>query len=186
MNVRTLFTICLFALAACTPTINSESKPTLIQTTNPEGLGKASRETLLQVRPGVSTLQDLYALVGRPDAQKDLPNGIALRYPSELGKLPHVVVVDASTGTVAAVALYNHNNAFFSMADLKQQYGEPVLADTINSRDHLFFAGDGMAVIVGHTDYNDLWYVQRLSDDMTLDEYRAHEGYWQETFAFTP
>jgi hypothetical protein len=145
-----------------------------------------TREALLHIDPGATSLEDLYQLMGHPTATKTLTNTVALRYPSELGKLPHIVVIDEATGKVLAISVYNHNNALFSLAQLKDQYGEPVVADTIYSRDHLFFPGRGVAVIVKHDNPADLWYVQSLPRDMTLEEYRVCKGYWQETLAFTP
>ncbi len=171
-------------LGACVS--HNEIDAIQIPTAIPLERARATREVLLQIDPRTVSLEDLYQLIGHPTAKETLSDTIALRYSSELGKLPHIVVVDSTTGKILAISVYNHNNAFFSLAQLKARYGEPVVADTIYSRDHLFFPEKGVAAIVNHDDPSDLWYVQLLPRDTTLDEYRAHKGYWQETFAFTP
>jgi hypothetical protein len=181
-----LLVIVLLALAACTPVTPSKVETIQVQLASPTEQHIITREALLQIVPGTSTLQDVYALVGHPSASRDFPNSIALRYASEVAKLPHVIVVDNATGMVLVVATYNHNNDFFSLAALEQQYGQSAVTNTINSRNHLFFAGQGVAAIVSHTDHNDIWYVQRLNSSQSAEDYRAHEGYWRETFAFTP
>ena len=145
-----------------------------------------SREQLLQLVPNESTLQDMYALVGYPSAKANLSNGVVLRYASELGKLPHTVLVDGVTGKVLFVAVYDFHKNFFYLSTLKAKYGEPVFADTIYQRDHLFFPESGVAVITGHDDNNDIWHVQYLPMGTTLEDYRENQGYWAETFAFTP
>ncbi len=145
-----------------------------------------SREKLLELVPGKSTLQDLYALVGLPSARADFPSGVALRYASELGKLPHAVLVDGVTGKVLFVAIDDFSKNFFYLSGLTYKYGNPVLAVTINTRDHLFFTDAGMAIIADEEDHNDIWYGQFFPKEMTLDDYRSHQGFMKETFAFTP
>jgi len=145
-----------------------------------------SREKLLELAPGESTLQDLITLVGYPSARADCPSGVVLRYASELGKLPHTVLVDGITGKVLFVSIYDFHRNFIYLSGLIYKYGEPVLADTIYTRDHLFFPGAGIALITDDEDNNDIWYLQLLPKGATLDDYRAHQGYWLETFAFTP
>lgn len=175
MKRQGILVLAIIVLVACAS--KNDAEMILVPTASPSEQIHATREALLRIDPGETSLEDLYKLVGHPTATKALSNTISLRYPSELGKLPHIVMIDAATGKVLAISVYNHNNAFFSLAQLKTQYGEPVVADTINSRDHLFFPGKGVAVIVKHDTPNDLWYVQSLPRDMTLEEYRVHEGY---------
>ncbi len=147
---------------------------------------QVSREKLLQLVPGKSTLQDLYTLVGCPSARADFLSGVTLRYASELGKLPHVVLVEGLTGKVLVVSVYDFNKNFFYLSGLTYKYGKPVLAETIYTRNHLFFTGAGIALITDGKDNNDIWYAQFFTKETTLDDYRAHQGYWRETFAFTP
>lgn len=184
MKRRVVLVLTMVVLVACAS--QNATNSIQIPTAGTSGQIHISREGLLHIVPGATSLEDLYRLAGYPTATRTLTNTVALRYPSELGKLPHIVVVDAVTGKVMAISVYNHNNDFFSLAQVKAQFGEPVVADTIYSRDHLFFPGKGVAVIVKHDNPSDLWYVQSLPRDITLEEYRAHEGYWQETFAFAP
>ncbi len=145
-----------------------------------------SREKLLELVPGKSTLQDLYALAGHPSARADFPSGVALRYASELGKLPHVVLVDGLTGKVLLVSIYDFSKNFLYLPSPTYKYGKPVLADTIYTRHHLFFTGAGLALITDGKDNNDIWYAQFFPKETTIDDYRIHQGYWRETFAFTP
>lgn len=147
---------------------------------------QVSREKLLELTPGESTLQDLFALVGYPSARADYPSGVVLRYASELGKLPHTVLVDGITGRVLLVSIYDFHKNFIYLSGLTYKYGEPVLADTIHTRDHLFFSVAGIALITDDKDNNDIWYVQFFPKETSLDDYQAHQGYWRETFAFTP
>lgn len=184
MKSRVFLVLAMAILVACAS--KNETDAIQVLTTSASEQIHITREALLRIDPDATSLEDLYKLIGYPTATKTLTNTIALRYPSELGKLPHIVVVQVATGKVMAISIYNHNIEFFSLAQLKTQYGEPVVADTIYSRDHLFFPGKGVAAIVQHDNPNDLWYVQSLPRNMTLEEYRARKGYWQETFAFTP
>ncbi len=147
---------------------------------------QVSREKLLELVPGKSTLQDLYALVGHPGARADYPSGVVLRYASELGKLPHVVLVDGMTGKVLLVSIYDFHKNFFYLSGFVSKYGEPVLAHAGYGRDRLFFPGAGVALITDSKDRNDILYAQLFPKETSLNDCRAHQGYWQETFAFTP
>jgi hypothetical protein len=125
-------------------------------------------------------------LVGYPSAKRDLSSGLVLRYASELGKLPHTVLVDGITGEVLSVAVFDFHGNFFHLSSLEAQYEEPVLADTIYRRNHLFFPESDIAMITDLKDTNRIWYVQYLPKGTTLEDYQANQGYWEETLAFTP
>ena len=149
----------IFTLASVTATPMSDPTPWPLQVEMRDSGNwdaRRAREQLLELVPGESTLQDLYSLVGYPDWRRDFPSGVALRYASELGKLPHVVLVDGVTGKVLLVSVYNHNNEFYSLVTIKSMYGEPTLASTIYTRDHLLFTNAGIAIIAGSEDNNDI------------------------------
>ena len=97
-----------------------------------------------------------------------------------------IVLVDGVTGKVLCVAVFDFHKNFFYLLSLKAQYGEPVLVDTADIRNHLFFPEADVAAITDLKDSDDIWYVQYLPRGTTLEDYQANQGYWRETFAFTP
>ena len=167
------------------PTATPVVWPLQIQLDSEDQPTKASMNNLLQLAPGTSTLADLYATVGYPHKRRDFASGIALEYPSLWVKSPYVVVVDGKTGTVMVVSIENVSKPIFSLPHLKAMYGEPKIAYA-DARDYLFFENAGIAAIAYPNGSDKLLYVQLLPKDMTPDEYKAHQGYWQETFSFVP
>lgn len=146
---------------------------------------KASPENLSQLIPGTSTLQDLYTTVGYPQRRKDYPEGIALLYPSQWVKDPHVVLLDGITGKVLVVSIENISRPIFSLINLKARYGEPIRVYT-DGRDYLFFPNSGLAAIVDSRDNSQIFYIQVLPKNMTVEFYRIHQGFGQTTFGFVP
>jgi hypothetical protein len=92
------------------------------------------REALLRIDPDATSLEDLYQLIGHPTATKALTNTVALRYPSGLGKLPHIVVIDAAG---KAQRSQQSQQCFSARLRLK---GKLIVADTI-TRAITFFQG---------------------------------------------
>lgn len=156
--------------------------PLAIQFDDADHPMKASVDTLLQLTPGVSTLQEMYNSVGYPRKRKDFPDSVALLYPSLWVKSPHVIILDGKSGKVMVVAIENVSKPIFSLSHLKQVYGEPTVAYS-DTRDYYLFPNTGIAAIV----YNDkIEYIQLLPKNITVDEYQKHQGYWQQTFSFVP
>jgi hypothetical protein len=154
-----------------------------IQLATTDRATKASIESLLELTPGNSTLQDIYVTVGYPVKRKDFADDIALLYPSLWVKSPHVVVIDGKTGKVLVVSIENISKPIFSLANLSAAYGRPV---SVNEGQCLFFDSAGIATLMHVEDDNRLLYVQRLPKDMTFEQYKAHQCYWHETQAFVP
>ncbi len=84
------------------------------------------------------------------------------------------------------VAVFDFHKNFFYLSSLKAQYGEPVLVNTDDIRNHLFFPEADVAAITAPEDSDDIWYVQYLPRGTTFEDYQVNQGYWRETFAFTP
>jgi hypothetical protein len=134
---------------------------------------------LLQLEPGKSTLQDVYRLVGYPNYKRDLPSGIALGYYSKHIKFKHIVLVNGVTGEVLLVGIVVYNELECpSLETLRAQYGEPILAVTNGNRRHWFFEGHNIA--------DTEMVLQILPPEITLAEYQRHNGYLDESYAFTP
>ena len=68
---------------------------------------RASVDTLLQLTPGVSTLQEMYNSIGYPRKRKDFSDSVALLYPSLWVKSPDVVILDGNSGKVMVVSIEN-------------------------------------------------------------------------------
>jgi hypothetical protein len=134
---------------------------------------------LMQIRPGKSTLQDVYAIVGYPDHRGDFPTGIALGFYSQHVKFKHIILIDGVTGEVLLVGIVTWEEPGCpSLTTLKAQYGEPVLAVTNGNRKHWFFEGQDIA--------DTEMVLQILLPGTTLEQYQAHNGYFDESYAFTP
>jgi hypothetical protein len=134
---------------------------------------------LLQLVPGKSTLQDVYKLVGYPNHKRDLPSGIALGYYSKHIKFKHIVLVNGVTGEVLLVGIVVYDELECpSLETLRAQYGEPTLAVTNGNRRHWFFEGHDIA--------DTEMVLQILPPGTTLAEYQQRNGYFDESYAFTP
>jgi hypothetical protein len=162
------------------PTLTPTPWPLKIKLAEKGVFGKSSCKQLFQLRPGMSTLQEVYDLVGYPIGARDVPMGIALRYLSQHAKLPHVVVVDGVNGTVLFVSIVRfYDQGCPSLEKLKTRYGESVLATTAGNRNHWFFEGQNIA----DTEF----VIQLLPPGTTLEQYQSHQGYdWESYYAVSP
>jgi hypothetical protein len=162
----------------------SQPLPTLSPTPWPLEVITADKTTpncaqLLQIDPGKSTLQDVYRLAGYPNYTKDFPTGIVLAYYSQHIKFKHIILVNGVTGTVLLVGIVTYDELECpSIETLKAQYGEPVLAVMNGNRHHWLFEEQDIA--------DTEMVLQLLPPGTTLAEYQAHNGYFGESYAFTP
>ncbi len=144
---------------------------------------KASVGTLLQLTPGVSTMEDIYRSIGYPRKRKDFPDSIALLYPSLWPKSPHVVILDGKSGKALVISIENVSKPIFSLSNLKAAYGEPI---SIDEGGCLFFQNAGVATLMAMKDNGRLLCVQKFPKELTLEQYESHQCYWSETNAFLP
>jgi hypothetical protein len=136
-------------------------------------------EELFKLKPGESTVQDVFKLIGNPSRRRDFPTGVVIGYSSNHGKFMNTILLDGITGKVLLVgAVLAHDDSCPYFGDLKNQYGEPVLGSMLGNRELLFFEGQNIAY-TGNI-------LQILPPRTTLEEYRLFGGYAEETFAFTP
>jgi hypothetical protein len=138
-------------------------------------------EQLLKLQPGISTLKDVYGVLGHPSRRRDFPEGVVLGYGAvHTYKYWHTILLDGIDGTVLLVTIVgNPEDAYFPTLDaLEAKYGEPVLAVTNYSWKHLFFDTKDIATLGGLT--------QVLPPNTTLQQYQAHNGYFWISLAFTP
>jgi hypothetical protein len=134
---------------------------------------------LTQIEPGKSTLEDVYAILGYPDRRRDFSTGIVLGYGSQHIKFNHIVLIDGITGDVKLVGIVNCDNfGRLLCTTFNEEYGEPVLAVTNGNRKHWFFEDHDIA---------DTGMIRQiLPPGTTLEQYRDHNGYFDESYAFTP
>jgi len=197
----------LFMLAACakplsvpvessqTPTKSTPTLTTLpLATTLPTStslpswllnieLSEASQvptcEKLLQLTPGVSTLQDIYNLLGYPERRRDFATGVVIGYPSNYNKFKNTILLNGTTGEIIVVgAVVQNDKGCPRFDELKKKFGEPQLATMYGNR-HLWFFED-------HNIADTEMVLQILPSGITLEQYQAQNGYVEESYAFTP
>jgi hypothetical protein len=134
---------------------------------------------MLHLKPGMSSLQDVYNLLGYPLSRRDFSTGVVLGYPCEHIKFRHIVLVDGISGGVLLVGAVVYRDGTCPQFDeLKTQYGEPVMAIQHGRRRHWFFEGHDMA--------DTEMVLQILPPGTTLEQYQLRDGYFEESYAFTP
>jgi hypothetical protein len=136
-------------------------------------------EKLLQLTPGTSTLQDIYSLLGYPERRRDFATGVVIGYPSKQIKFWHTILLNGDTGKVIVVgAVAWDNTRCPDFDDLKEKFGEPILATMYGNRHLWFFEGHNIA--------DTEMVLQILPPGITLEQYQAQNGYVEESYAFTP
>ncbi len=165
--------------------VNRETPSTdaISQRPNIQPQGEASLANLLNLKPGLHKLVDIYQQIGYPSAYRHAGAYTALRYTTRSANVPDVVVVERATGDLKLIAIANVTTDF-SLADLITQYGEPEIAGVFNGNEHHFFAGYGRAIVATGRAEDDILYMQVLPAEITLNDYISANGYAAETFIF--
>ena len=186
-KTNVVFVIFLFVLAACGKPLAPATLPP-ISTSFPTWslnveLSEASQvptcEKLLQLTPGISTLQDIYSLLGPPQRRRDFATGIVIGYPSKHVKFRHTILLEGTTGKIIVVgAVVWNDKGCPRFDDLKVKFGEPELALMYGNRHLWFFEGHNIA--------DTEMVLQILPSGITLEQYQAQNGYVEESYAFTP
>jgi hypothetical protein len=135
-------------------------------------------EKLLQLTPGISTLQDIYSLLGYPERRRDFATGVVIGYPSNHNRFKHTILLNGTTGKIIIIgAVVRNDKGCPALGDLKSQFGEPKLI-TIGNRHLWFFDGHNIA--------DTETVLQILPSGITFEQYQAQNGYFEESYAFTP